>query len=458
MEINNQIQKYIIELYGDEYQNNGIFKNIDTNLIEEWREKDIDVIKEIENTIINIEKYFDISDRREMALKCGAFLMDDGYNIDTDKIWNGQGTKAITISEYNKLNEEEKKKTTPVCPGDELKYFGAFGLNWATHNGIYMGTDNIKKFGKIIEVDSHIQPTIENRVYSLTLMMALGYICGSINCYRDLEGFTHHYIGNNPVKNGPRRPTTIVNNLYKYNIKEILNRTIKALKIKIWEYNIQTANCETFTRFIVTGKWIEDSFFYIRILENIFESYLNNYKDSNEISEIYKFLIIIFNKTNKEDIKGIIYKLLKNINKNLVENGNVEFKNFFESLNIIGLDIINNKNQIEKYKNIDLSFNNPNGKIEFKEDNKDLNIKNAIVINKQEVIRQKEIYNTILKNQNFLIRKQEEENQERRYNTILRNQNNLINDIHKLNKKIEKLEKIENNYLKLIYKLLSKIN
>lgn len=506
MDNGNEIQKYIIELYGNEYQNNGIFNNIDKSLIEKWRDKDKKVIIQMENTINNIKKYLDISDRKILALNCGAFLIDDGYDNNTDKIWNGKGVKAITINDYNNLNTEEKQKTIPVCPGDELQYFGAFGLNWATHNGIYMGTDNINKFGKIIEVDSHIQPTKKNRVYSLTLMMALGYICGSINCYRELDGFTHHYIGNDAIENGPCRPTSIVENINRYSRKKILERSIKALKIKIWEYNIQTANCETFTKFIVSGEWFEDNFFYVRILENLIEAYLKDYKDSNEITEIYKLLIIIFNKTPQNDIQDKIFKLLKNINKKIVENENVEFKEFFYSLDKIGLDLINNKNQIKKYKNVDISFDNStgrkrrataapvcytekavlsgsefeeseeedpveeedeeevvmapeeeseeaseeevppfgpppvitapdnsNGKIKVNEDSRDFTIQNAIVINKKDKYKENESS----------------------YKEIINNQDILINELKKINKKIDK-NRIQ--LLEIINKLIDKIN
>ncbi len=428
--------EYANTLYGTKYQNKGIFANIHPNIIEEWRNKDEKVIKEMEITIKNISQYLDISDRKVLALKCGAFLIDDGYNSTTDKIWNGKGVKAITINEYNNLNTEEKQKAVPVCPGDELKYYGAFGLNWANHNGIYIGTDNVNKFGKIIEVDSHIQPTMENRIYSLSLMLALGYICGSINCYRELDGFTQHYIGNDPIENGPHRPTSIVENKNKYSRKEILDRSIKALKIKIWEYNIQKANCETFTKFIVSGEWIEDNFFYVKILENLVETYLKNYKQSNGITEIYKLLIIIFNKTNKKDIQDIIFKLLKNINKQLVENDNIEFKAFFKSLDNIGLDLINNKNQIKKYKDIDIIFDNSNGEIKVDKDSGDLNIQNATIINKESKYKQNNMT----------------------YKEILNNQDILINELKKINKKIDKIDKNKTQFLEIINKLIDKIN
>ena len=427
--------KYANTLYGTKYQNTGIFSNINPDVIEEWRDQDKAVIKEMETTIKNIEQYLDISDRKVLALKCGAFLIDDGYDSVTDKIWKGKGVKAITINDYNNLNTEEKQKAVPVCPGDELQYYGAFGLNWAIHTGIYMGTDNANKFGKMIEVDSHIQPKIKNRVYSLALMMALGYICASINCYRNLDGFTHHYVLFDAIENGPRRPTSIVKNINKYSRKEILDRSIKALKIKIWEYNIQTANCETFTKFIVSGEWIEDKFFYVRILENLVEAYLKDYKNSNEITDIYKLLIIIFNKTKQNEIQDKIFVLLKNINKKLVENGDIEFKDFFQSLDNIGIDLINNKNQIKKYINLDVVFNNSNGEIKVDKDSGDLNIQNATIINKESKY-----------NQNNMS-----------YKEILNNQDILINELKKINKKIDKIDK-KTQLLGIINKLIDKIN
>ena len=151
-------------LYGDKHQNNCIFYHIDKELIEKWKEEDKKYIIEIENNINQIEKYFHIKDRRELASKCGNFLIDDGYNKKNDKLWKGQGKKPITINEYKKLSIKEKLKAIPICPGDELQYFGAFGLNWATHNGIFMGTSNPNGFGKIIVEDLLFLKNISLRI------------------------------------------------------------------------------------------------------------------------------------------------------------------------------------------------------------------------------------------------------------------------------------------------------
>ena len=426
---NNQIIKYKEEIYGIKYQNSGIFNNIEKKLIQTWREKDRTTIEDLYITTKNIEQYLHIDNRLELAIKCGAFLMDDGYNKENDKIWKGKGNKAITINEYQQLSTENKKKTIPVCPGDEVQYYGAFGLHWGTHTGIYMGTDNSSEYGKIIEVDSNIQPDLENRIYSFSLMMALGYICGKIICDRDLNSFTFHYHGNDPIIDGPKRPTSVIENQSKYTKIEIIKRAIKTLEIKKWEYNIQNGNCETFTKFIITGQWNEDSFFYVRILENLFESHIKNYTNSNEITEIYKFMIIAFNKTESIDVQKNIFKIIQNINKNLVENETIEISDFIKDLNNNGLNIIRNINKIKTYKNLKFNLNNLDKYPHINEKKKSIHIEESI-------------HN---KNSNIL------------YQEIINNQKILLKEIKEIKEINNKLIKNKEKYLDIIQKLVTKI-
>ncbi len=212
----------------------------------------------------SINTYFD-KKKLSYALECGAFFIDDMYN-------GKMGSKAITISQYNSLPAELKEKARPVIPGDEISYTGAFGMDNASHHGIYMGTNSKSKVGLTIEVDGMF-PTLSHSefYYTLIMMSAIGGGAGLIRCYRNLNEFTFKkdiVIGKHDTTDDDS--TIIYDDKFTLNrdmikvetpnldpdyIYESLTRAIDGLICKIWEYNPITSNCEHFAKICVTRKF-----------------------------------------------------------------------------------------------------------------------------------------------------------------------------------------------------------
>jgi hypothetical protein len=263
-------------LYGSNAQNLGIYDTVKKDVFQQLRTSENDdahiklcltiakLVKE------NFRKFNSINDdkskRLSYALENGAFFIDDMYN-------GKMGSKAITINEYNSLTPELKEKARPVIPGDEISYTGAFGMDNASHHGVYMGTNSKDKIGLTIEVDGMF-PTLSHSefYYTLIMMSAIGGGAGLIRCYRNLNEFTFNKdIASNAKHDTTNNDSTIIYedeftssrkmilaespNLDPNYIYETLNRAVDGLICKIWEYNPITSNCEHFAKICVTRKF-----------------------------------------------------------------------------------------------------------------------------------------------------------------------------------------------------------
>jgi hypothetical protein len=214
----------------------------------------------------SFSKAYNFNKRVAYALENGAFFIDDMYN-------GKMGSKAITINEYKSLTPSLKDKARPVVPGDEISYTGAFGMESASHHGIYMGTNSKDKIGLTIEVDGMF-PTLSHSefFYTLIMMSAIGGGAGLIRCYRNLNEFTFKKdIATDFKHDTTDNDSTIIyedeftsnrnmilaesHNLDPKYIYETLNRAVNGLICKIWEYNPITSNCEHFAKLCVTRKF-----------------------------------------------------------------------------------------------------------------------------------------------------------------------------------------------------------
>lgn len=266
-----------INLYGQSTQNLGLYDTVKKDVFNKLRtsENDDAHIKLCLNIAKQVRENFkqfnaisnDKSRRLAYALENGSFLIDGTYD---DKI----GSKAITINEYKSLTDDLKSKARPVVPGDEISYTGAFGIDSASHHGVYMGTNSKDKIGWVIEVDG-MYPLLTHSEFFYTLIMtfSIGGGAGSIRCYRNLNEFTFMAdIGyNNNKTDKTANDSTIAYedkftskrkrliaespNLDPEYIYETLNRAINGLICKIWEYNPITTNCEHFAKLCVSRKF-----------------------------------------------------------------------------------------------------------------------------------------------------------------------------------------------------------
>ena len=165
-------------LYGQNTQNLGIYDTVKKDVFQKLRTSENDdvhiklclnIAKQSRENFNKINsKSNNFNKRLAYALENGAFFIDDTYN---GKI----GSKAITINEYNSLTPELKEKARPVIPGDEISYTGAFGMETASHHGVYMGTNSKDKVGLTIEVDGMF-PTLSHSEFFYTLIISLIYI------------------------------------------------------------------------------------------------------------------------------------------------------------------------------------------------------------------------------------------------------------------------------------------
>lgn len=256
------------KLYGTNTQNLGIYDTVKTDVFNELRTHENDnehiklylsIAKMVKTNLKNNET------KLSCALKYGAFFIDDMYN-------GKLGSKAITINEYNNLPPELKEKARPVIPGDEISYTGAFGMENASHHGIYMGTNSKSKVGLTIEVDGMF-PTLSHSefFYTLIMMSAVGGGAGLIRSYRNLNEFTFkNDIFNSKNDTTDDDSTIIYDDKFNLNrnmiivetpnldpnyIYETLTRTIDGLICKIWEYNPVTSNCEHFAKICAWRKF-----------------------------------------------------------------------------------------------------------------------------------------------------------------------------------------------------------
>jgi hypothetical protein len=276
-------------LYGPNTQNLGLYDTVKKDVFNKLRTQENDdahiklclnIAKQVKENFskinLNIEKdltvkknlllkLLDNRKRLAYALENGAFLIDDMYN-------GKMGSKAITINEYNNLPDDLKEKARPVIPGDEISYTGAFGMDNASHHGVYMGTNSKSKLGWVIEVDGMF-PTLSHSefYYTLIMMSAIGGGAGLIRCYRNLNEFTFmDDIGISKTDTTDDDSTIVYDdnftskrklikaespNLIPDYIYETLNRAINGLICKIWEYNPITSNCEHFSKVCVTRKF-----------------------------------------------------------------------------------------------------------------------------------------------------------------------------------------------------------
>jgi len=277
-------------LYGPSTQNLGLYDTVKKDVFNKLRTQENDdahiklclnIAKQVKENFskidLNLKKNFDVKknlllkllDNRKRlayALENGAFLIDDMYN-------GKMGSKAITIYEYNNLPDNLKEKARPVIPGDEISYTGAFGMDNASHHGVYMGTNSKDKIGLTIEVDGMF-PTLSHSefYYTLIMMSAIGGGAGLIRCYRNLNEFTFNKdIASDFKHDTTNNDSTIIYedqftssrkmilaespNLDPNYIYETLNRAVNGLICKIWEYNPITSNCEHFAKLCVTRKF-----------------------------------------------------------------------------------------------------------------------------------------------------------------------------------------------------------
>jgi hypothetical protein len=262
-------------LYGQNTQNLGIYDTVKKDVFQKLRTSENDdvhiklclnIAKQSRENFNKINsKSNNFNKRLAYALENGAFFIDDTYN---GKI----GSKAITINEYNSLTPELKEKARPVIPGDEISYTGAFGMETASHHGVYMGTNSKDKVGLTIEVDGMF-PTLSHSefFYTLIMMSSIGGGAGLIRCYRNLNEFTFKSDIFNGKHDTTDNDSTIIYedkfisnrnmivaespNLDPNYIYETLNRAVNGLICKIWEYNPITSNCEHFAKLCVTRKF-----------------------------------------------------------------------------------------------------------------------------------------------------------------------------------------------------------
>jgi hypothetical protein len=276
-------------LYGPSTQNLGLYDTVKKDVFNKLRTQENDdahiklclnIAKQVKENFskidLNLKKNFDVKknlllkllDNRKRlayALENGAFLIDDMYD-------GKMGSKAITINEYNNLSDDLKEKARPVIPGDEISYTGAFGMDNASHHGVYMGTNSKSKLGWVIEVDGMF-PTLSHSefYYTLIMMSAIGGGAGLIRCYRNLNEFTFMGdVGISKTDTTDDDSTIIYDdnltskrklikaespNLIPNYIYETLTRAVDGLICKIWEYNPITSNCEHFAKVCVTRKF-----------------------------------------------------------------------------------------------------------------------------------------------------------------------------------------------------------
>jgi len=274
--------------------------NVDPTIVNKWKEVDNDdqhynefeeIISYCFEQMNSLPQEMPLEQKKmECAKLCGAFFYND--NLDGKNT-----TKAFTANQYESLPVEIKDKCKPVIPGDTIWCDKAFS-EYGQHFAIYLGRQNPKKYGYVVEVDAILElgSKTTGQTLSTVLTILFSTTKSIIRCYKNLYEFTflkalsqfdkedrrkgnfgvdnsdedldygsffHKKSGTTKKADDSRnncgviftgsKDKATINPMF---IQTILNKAITILKRKNWDYNALNSNCESFSQEVTSGNFV----------------------------------------------------------------------------------------------------------------------------------------------------------------------------------------------------------